>query len=58
MPYELRAECPCCNVVAQGSIEEIERVFGFRKMEGGITIPQSYCRRCRGAKCSPGDKKC
>jgi hypothetical protein len=57
MPYEISAECPCCVVTAH-SINEIEEVFGFRKLPNGEKIPQSYCRTCRTLRCSPGDKRC
>ena len=53
MPYTIRAECPCCRKVAT-SKNEIERLFGWRTMENGEEIPQSYCRDCRGARCEAG----
>lgn len=55
MPYSLLAgneyaECPCCGRRAK-SLNAIEKEFGWRTMEKGETIPQSYCRACRGAHC-------
>jgi hypothetical protein len=57
MPYEIKAECPCCSIKAI-SLNEIERVFGFRVMENKEKIPQSYCKSCRSKKCTPHNKKC
>ncbi|EIU7559075.1 MULTISPECIES: hemagglutinin [Providencia] len=57
MAYEIYAECPCCEVTAD-SINEIEEVFGFRIVQNGEKIPQSYCKICRGLRCSPDNKKC
>lgn len=57
MPYEIRAECPCCKVTSSG-INDIKKVFGFRKLQNGEEIPQSYCRTCRKLHCSPDDKHC
>lgn len=57
MSYEIYAECPCCGVTAS-SINQIKQVFGLRKLPNGEDIPQSYCKTCRGLRCSPGDKKC
>lgn len=53
MPYTIRAECPCCGKVAT-SKNEIEQLFGWRTMENGEVIPQSYCRDCRSAHCEAG----
>ena len=58
MPYSLSsgneyAECPCCGKKAN-SLNEIESKFGWRTMENGETIPQSYCRDCRSAHCEAG----
>ena len=53
MPYTIRAECPCCQKVAT-SKSEIEELFGWRTMENGEVIPQSYCRDCRSARCEAG----
>ncbi|WP_298839736.1 hypothetical protein [uncultured Clostridium sp.] len=58
MPYSLStgseyAECPCCGKRAN-SLGEIEPNFGWRTMETGETIPQSYCRDCRSARCETG----
>ncbi len=57
MPYdENHAECPCCQKRAEGKIQ-IEKLFGYRNMGDGRTIPQSYCRDCRIAHCE-GGKSC
>lgn len=53
MPYGTYAECPCCRKVAKGE-QEIEEKFGYRNMENGDCIPQSYCRACRSAGCKSG----
>jgi len=53
MPYGTYAECPCCRKVAKGE-QEIEEKFGYRNMENGDRIPQSYCRACRSAGCKSG----
>ena len=58
MPYSLSkgseyAECPCCGKLAD-SLNKIEPKFGWRTMETGETIPQSYCRSCRTAHCEAG----
>jgi hypothetical protein len=58
MPSTLSAQCPCCGKTANGDLKEIESLFGFRNMENGKTIAQSYCRVCRSKHCSPGNKKC
>ena len=60
MPYNLTsgkefAQCPCCGKKAV-SLNEIEPLFGWRTMESGDTIPQSYCRECRSAHCEKGNK--
>ena len=46
MPSKLEATCPKCEKEAKGSLEEIDKIFGFRKWEGR-TFPQSHCRECR-----------
>ena len=46
MPYGDYAECPNCGKVAYGKVG-IEEEFGYRNMETGKTIPQSWCRDCR-----------
>ncbi len=57
MPYGANyAECPCCGKVANGRTQ-IEREFGYRKMENNKIIPQSYCRKCRSAHCEAGNPK-
>lgn len=57
MPYGSDwAECPCCGKKAKGR-NEIERWFGYRDMGNGKVIPQSYCRKCRSAKCTPGNPR-
>ena len=35
--------CPCGCKASAGTLEEIERIFGWRG-----TITQSYCKKCRG----------
>lgn len=44
--------CPLPNGCGVESIgyENIQRVFGYRKMKNGVIIPQSYCRTCRSGK--------
>ncbi|POE40957.1 hypothetical protein BV920_07260 [Pectobacterium odoriferum] len=58
MPFEIEAICPCCQKEARGDLNKIQEIFGFRKVSDGRLIPQSYCRVCRGLRCSPGDKRC
>lgn len=58
MPYDDSAtppwcECPCCGIRCEGK-ENIQRDFGYRTMSNGQTIPQSYCRECRSARCEAG----
>ena len=53
MPYGVYAECPCCGKIAYKQ-EQIEKNFGYRKMDNGKIIPQSYCRACRSAHCEAG----
>lgn len=54
MPYDkTSATCPCCGKKAN-NLDEIEIKFGWRTMESGKTIPQSYCRACRSAHCESG----
>lgn len=50
MPYTISAKCPCCKKVAN-SKNQIDEKFGWRNMDNGETIPQSYCRDCRKAYC-------
>ena len=45
MPYEIWAQCPRCEIRADG-IDGIEENFGFRKISGK-KIPQSFCKKCR-----------
>lgn len=57
MPYDdNHAECPCCQKIAEGKVQ-IEKLFGYRNMGDGRTIPQSYCRDCRIVHCE-GGKSC
>ncbi|GFP76386.1 hemagglutinin [Clostridium fungisolvens] len=56
MPYGKYAECPCCNKIAKGEAD-IEEDFGYRTMNNGKIIPQSYCRECRSAHCEAGNPK-
>ena len=42
------AKCPKCKKTATHR-EEIEKLFGFRNMDGFIRV-QSYCRDCRSTK--------
>lgn len=58
MSYQIQANCPCCKLQATNDLNKIEELFGFRTVENGRLIPQSYCRRCRGLRCSPSEKKC
>jgi hypothetical protein len=46
MPYTIKAECPNCKKKAKGK-DEVEALFGWRKMKQKKTLPQSYCRECR-----------
>jgi len=43
-----KKECPKCKRKADGK-EEIEKYFGFRKMNGK-SVPQSQCKKCRSSK--------
>lgn len=58
MPATLFAECPCCHKTAKGDLNQIKELFGFRNMQNGKQIPQSYCRVCRSKKCGSGRKNC
>ncbi|WP_022943184.1 hypothetical protein [Psychromonas hadalis] len=59
MPSILKAQCPCCNIVASGDLKKMDEFFGFRNMKDtGKKIAQSYCRNCRSKHCDPGHKKC
>ncbi|HIF9180009.1 TPA: hemagglutinin [Photobacterium damselae] len=58
MPSELSAQCPCCKKTAEGDLNQIEELFGFRNMTNGKKIAQSYCRVCRSKKCGSGQKNC
>lgn len=59
MPSILSAKCPCCNKTAEGDLNKIEELFGFRNMgASGKKIAQSYCRVCRSKKCGLGQKNC
>ena len=58
MPYNLNVKCPCCDKTVNNDLNKIEELFGFRTMENGNKIPQSYCKVCRSKKCSPADKRC
>lgn len=49
MPYKIEAECPNCKKRAEGK-DEVEKLFGWRKIDKKKTIPQSYCRVCRSKK--------
>lgn len=53
MPYGEYAKCPCCKEIAYGE-KNIKDKFGYRNMGDGRYIPQSYCRKCRIAKCEAG----
>jgi hypothetical protein len=55
MPYRIEAECPCCGKKKEG-LNDVEKFFGFRKMENGEEIPQSYCRACRSAGCKKNEQ--
>ena len=51
---ETGKDCPKedCDAHAEGTVESIHEVFGFRKvnsMSGEKRIPQSLCRQCRKA---------
>lgn len=58
MSSVLLAKCPCCGVSTTGDLNEIENVFGFRNMNNGKKICQSYCRNCRSKHCRVGFKCC
>ena len=58
MPSTLNAKCPCCGKTANGDLNEIEKYFGFRNMENGKKIAQSYCKNCRSKNCSPSRLCC
>lgn len=53
MPYQIFAKCPCCGKEAH-SKNEIDDLFGWRSTNPPKTIPQSYCRACRNARCEAG----
>lgn len=55
MPYSMRAECPCCHLVVDGDLRQIEEEFGLREVAKGQVIPQSYCLACRSARCRKGE---
>jgi hypothetical protein len=57
MPFAQTAICPCCRKEATSDhyFDGIEVHFGWRYDN---SAPQSYCRACRAARCSPSDKKC
>lgn len=38
--------CPACGIISKNS-QELEKLFGFRKMKNGNIYPQSHCRDCR-----------
>lgn len=46
MPYVVKAKCPNCKKKVKGK-DDVERFFGWRKINKKKTIPQSYCRVCR-----------
>lgn len=58
MPHGEFAKCPCndrgCTTPIAHGREEIERLFGYRTMDDGKVIPQSFCRACRSARCEAG----
>ena len=59
VPSTLSAKCPCCDIVANGDLNEIEKIFGFRNMKNtGKQIAQSYCRKCRSKHCGTNLKNC
>ncbi len=43
------AVCPICGKKAEGT-EQVEKLFGYRKMKNGKTIVQSYCKKHRSSK--------
>lgn len=46
-------QCSKCSRVAT-SVEEIQTLFGYRKMKPGTTpVPQAWCRTCRNPKAAP-----
>jgi len=57
MPHSEYAQCPCCGVEAEGDYNTIDGVFGWRNVNNGRRIPQSYCHDCRSARCS-ADEDC
>ena len=50
MPHIIKSSCPCCHKRAN-NYDEIERLFGWRRVNGK-TIQQSYCVKCRKARCT------
>ena len=40
MTYNVEAKCENCGTIARGK-DELEKVFGWRKMPSGKTIPQA-----------------
>ena len=56
MPYGEYAECPNCGKTAYGE-DEIQKLFGYRNMGDGRTIPQSWCRECRKSSSNNDDSE-
>ena len=56
MSYTIKAKCECCGTEANGK-DELEELFGWRRINNDKTIPQSYCRKCRSARCKKGEPK-
>ena len=48
MPFDKYAQCPDCGKTAHGK-DEIEELFGYRKINDSASIPQSWCHECREA---------
>lgn len=46
MPYNEYAQCPDCGKTAHGK-DEIEELFGCRKINDSASVPHSWCCECR-----------
>ncbi|KAB7710965.1 hemagglutinin [Plesiomonas shigelloides] len=59
MPDLTKARCPCrgCGKIASNA-EEVEKLFGLRRMGDGTIRVQSYCRECRSLQCEAHNPKC
>ena len=49
MAYKINTKCENCGQTADGK-DELEKLFGWRKLTNEKTIPQAWCRKCRTIK--------